>query len=143
MKDLHRLVYTSARSSSCDDTEIENILKSCVKNNPGKSITGLLLHSDKRFLQVVEGEKEVINALYEKIKVDPRHGGVNLRDSRAITARMFPEWHMAYKDISSDLVEFSTQISKEDKEIYYGMFEGKSDTYGDHGMRVLKTFLAM
>ena len=57
MSDLYRLVYTSFRKPKCDDGEIKNILDACKRNNPRRNITGILMHSDSRFIQYIEGSK--------------------------------------------------------------------------------------
>ncbi len=142
MKDLHRLVYTSARHKSCTDDEIQNILASCKKNNVGLSITGLLLHTNRRFLQVVEGEKDVIVDLYEKIKGDPRHGGVNLRFLEPIDERAFGNWYMAFKDLGSDEIDFQTSVTSEAKKTIQSMLLGEMSSYEDRGMKVLKAFIS-
>lgn len=79
MRDLYRLVYTSFRKPSCDEKAIQDILQACKRNNPGRGVTGILLHSKNRFIQYMEGEKEHVEALYNLIKDDPRHTSVNRR----------------------------------------------------------------
>ncbi|MCV9386511.1 BLUF domain-containing protein [Reichenbachiella ulvae] len=143
METLYRLVYTSARRKDCDDKEIQNILASCKKNNPGKNITGLLIQTENRFLQVIEGDKDEVLGLSEKIKKDPRHGGVNIRFEQKVDKRLFPNWHMAFKDISKDDIQFQSKISEEDKKSYEAMMEGDISAYNDRGMNVLKTFVSM
>jgi hypothetical protein len=143
MKTLYRLVYTSARRKECDDQEIQNILNACKKNNPGKNITGLLIQTENRFLQVIEGNREDVIGLSEKIKKDPRHGGVNIRFEQTVEKRLFPDWHMAFKDLSKDDIQFHSQISEEDKKSYQAMMDGDISSYNDRGMNVLKTFVSM
>ena len=57
---LYQLVYTSARNAKCDENEITSIVAACQRNNPGKDITGVLLYSDNRFLQYLEGNANEI-----------------------------------------------------------------------------------
>jgi Sensors of blue-light using FAD len=57
---LSQLVYVSNRKANCTEAEIEKILASCKKNNPPLNITGVLLYSDIKFIQLVEGEYKVI-----------------------------------------------------------------------------------
>ena len=138
---LYRLIYTSARQKVCTDEELQKILDSCKRNNPGNSITGMLLHTDRRFLQVMEGEQEEVEALYAKIKEDNRHGGVNVRHESPVAERIFSEWSMAYKDVSSKDLQYNTSISEEDKQNYQSMLDGDTASYSDRSMHVLKTFL--
>lgn len=140
MKQLYRLVYTSARNAKCTDEEILKILDACKRNNPGKDITGVLLHSDKRFIQYLEGDKDEIKALYEKIAQDPRHGGVTERNYEPIAKRVFPDWHMGYKDVSSNSTNFHTDLTDEHKSIFKQIIEGGYTDFNDQGMTVLKMF---
>ena len=141
MSNLYKLVYTSSRRPHCDEQEIQNILNSCKKNNLGKNITGILLHSDRRFLQYLEGDKDEIMALYECIKQDKRHGGVNLRYYSPIDERIFPSWQMGYKDLDQQL-DFHTDVNSSDKAIFRKMIEDQ-DYSEIEGLRVMKLFFEM
>lgn len=141
MSDLHRLVYTSFRKPICDDGEIKNILESCQRNNPKRAVTGILMHSDSRFIQYIEGEKDDLTELYELIEKDSRHGGVNLRNREPITERVFPSWEMGYKDLSQNL-EFDTKVSRDDKAKFEKLLNGEMDLT-DEGMKLIKLFFTM
>lgn len=142
MSPLYKLIYTSSRRSNCDASEIENILASCRRNNPSKNITGVLLHSDHRFIQYLEGDKEEIMSLFEAIKKDDRHGGVNLRYYTPIEKRIFPSWHMGYKNVDKNSTVFQTSITKEDQAIFQKLIENQ-DQSEIEGMRVLRLFFEM
>lgn len=103
----------------------------------------MLIHTDKRFLQVLEGDKEEIESLYLQIKSDSRHGGVMQRSFSEVDSRIFSEWHMAYKDITSDELEYATFISNSDKKQFKDMVHGNSSaSYDNKGIRIIRTFLS-
>lgn len=135
---LHQLVYTSARV--CTDEQIQDILKSCKKNNPGKNITGLLLHTDKRFIQVMEGEKEVLETLFNTVKEDKRHAGVNLRFFGPVDKREFPDWHMGYKDVDTQKLKLSTSVNQKDIDTYEAILKNDDIFSQGEGMRILSMF---
>lgn len=138
-KQLFRLIYSSIRKTNCDESEIQKILDSCNKNNPGKDITGVLLHSEKKFIQYLEGDSKEILKLYDEIKLDNRHKSVVMLSYGPIESRSFPGWHMGYKNVSLEKLEFQTNIGSEDKKVYKSMIEGnKLD--GDRGATILKKF---
>ena len=96
---LHRVLYCSRNhlSASSDVTaEIDGILAASRANNSRDGITGVLLYSDGCFAQVLEGPLDAIEATFERIQCDPRHGEVTVIRSEPITARDFPEWSMAF-----------------------------------------------
>ncbi|MFK7951914.1 MAG: BLUF domain-containing protein [Ekhidna sp.] len=139
-ENLFRLVYTSARLKNCTDEDIEQILEVSRRNNGKINVTGILIHTDDRFLQVLEGDKEVIMKLYHKIEKDDRHGGSNMRFCEPVKERHFSDWEMAGKKIDKS-VEFKTDINDKKRKHYDSMMDGDLSSYKDDGMRVLKTFL--
>jgi len=121
---LAQLSYVSNRNSVCTDAEIEKILASCKKNNPALEITGVLLYSDSKFVQMVEGDPKILNNLYDKIKLDNRHSTVIMISYGLISERSFPCWHMGARKIAGSIVDFKTDISNEDKIIFNNMLNG-------------------
>ncbi|GAA4840136.1 BLUF domain-containing protein [Algivirga pacifica] len=140
MEKLFRLIYTSARTPQCDQLEIEKILNTCQSNNAKKNITGLLIHTNKRFFQCLEGNKEDVMELYEHIKKDKRHGGAMMRHSGPIKERAFTEWSMAYKDLDHVDLLSESEYSNLHKDIEDLML-GRGPLNSDEGMSILRRFL--
>lgn len=130
---LSQLVYVSQRSKSCTAAEIEKILASCKKNNSSLDITGVLLYSEHRFIQLLEGEHKVINNAYDMIKKDHRHNNAMMIYLSSIEEKSFPSWQMGAKEITEDTVDFKTDITSDDKIIFDNILSGK----GDDGGKVL------
>lgn len=125
MEKLNYLIYSSVRNSSCTEDQIQNILKSCKKNNPGNSVTGMLVHSNNYFLQFLEGEENDLLKLFNLIKKDDRHSKVMLLNKGEIKERMFPTWHMGYKDADIDEITFISEASIDDYEIFNKLLKGE------------------
>lgn len=140
---LYRLVYTSARSSNCDESNIQKILQSSRQNNPALGITGLLIYTENRFLQIIEGPLDNVMNLYEKIEKDSRHAGSNLRYCEPTLTRHFSDWNMAEKNISISELKYKAEISMENQQIYKSLIDGDLHSYKDDGIRVLKAFLSI
>ena len=68
--------------------------------NKKNNITGLLLYSPTAFLQVVEGNRDVVQKLYDKIIMDCRHFQVTQLVNGNIAKREFGDWSMAFHDLS-------------------------------------------
>lgn len=124
---LYQLVYSSVRKSECNEKEIEKILDSCKRNNPSKNITGVLLHSEAHFIQYLEGPKEIIN-LYDQIKEDPRHSRVFLLSYGPLKERVFPAWHMGYKNVPKNKLEFLTEGNSKDKVAFESLIKGEKQS---------------
>jgi hypothetical protein len=61
----------------------------------------VLLFRSGNFLQVLEGKKETVLALYEKIVRDPRHTRRKTLFQGNSIQRDFPDWSMGFHDLSS------------------------------------------
>lgn len=136
---LSQLVYVSNRKSNCTQEEIDKILASCKKNNPSLEITGVLLYSDTKFIQLVEGDAKVIMSLYDKIKLDPRHSNPMMISYGTIQEKSFPSWHMGTKKIAGNEIDFKTNITNEDKTIFNNMLKGTEES-GQKVLNLLKKF---
>ena len=97
---LHQLLYRSYSAFDFDPKELVEILEKSHKNNPEKNITGILLYKSGVFLQIIEGVKEDLEALYKKISKDPRHEDLKILWQQDIEERSFADWSMAFKDLS-------------------------------------------
>ncbi|MDQ3392977.1 MAG: BLUF domain-containing protein [Bacteroidota bacterium] len=115
------------RSPDCDDNEMKKILESCKRNNPSKDITGVLLHSDNNFIQYLEGDKDIIK-LYDLIKEDKRHSRAVLLSYGPLQERVFPAWHMGYKNVPKDKIDFLTDGNLADKKVFESLIKGEKQT---------------
>lgn len=91
---LVRLMYASRAATSVNQDELVAILKKSKVNNPGWGVTGVLCFSGSIFLQVLEGGRNAVSALYNRIAADPRHAEVVLLSYEEINERRFAGWSM-------------------------------------------------
>ncbi|MFA0961158.1 BLUF domain-containing protein [Roseivirga sp. BDSF3-8] len=122
---LSNLVYVSNRKPNCSPQDIDQILSACIRNNKKQDITGVLLYSEQKFVQYLEGDYKTIMSLYDKIKLDQRHSNAVLISSGPITDRTFPSWQMGCKKLDLKSVEFDTAISKDDRVEFQNVLSGK------------------
>jgi hypothetical protein len=95
-----RLIYTSTSSEEIISNEdVRDLVRQSAINNRRGEITGLLLLSGNRFLQVLEGGSETVNRLYGRIYQDPRHHDVELLSFEPIGTAYFTEWNMRLVDL--------------------------------------------
>ncbi|NMM48345.1 BLUF domain-containing protein [Marinigracilibium pacificum] len=134
---LSHIVYLSSRKPNCTSEEIEKILQSCNKNNKDFDLTGVLLYSDKQFVQYLEGDYNNIISLYDKIKGDTRHDKIFMIASGPIENRAFPSWQMGSKKIDFQSIEFNTKMSREEQEDFKNILNGKEN---NNAMSLVKKF---
>ena len=90
---LIQLVYRSR--SQIVGAEYEKLMATCLRNNPARDITGVLISHSGWFLQVLEGSAVNVNSLFKVIEEDPRHSDFLLLRFNAIATRDFSDWSMA------------------------------------------------
>ena len=96
------LIYCSTAKHIFSRSELSVMLINARKKNVQMGITGILLYSDGSFFQVLEGESETVDRLFEEISRDDRHRNVTVIIREAIPERVFGDWTMAYSDISPE-----------------------------------------
>jgi hypothetical protein len=93
---LTRLIYASVATPGIEFSELQDILFTSEKNNVTKEITGALSYGRGSFLQLLEGERSEISALYQTISLDTRHSQLELLEVVPIQTRDFAQWSMRY-----------------------------------------------
>ena len=98
--DAFRLVYHSemaiAGSADAASTEIERILASSRRNNAQAGVTGGLMFNRGFFAQVLEGERDKVESVFERIQRDPRHTNLVVLQLAPAPERAFARWSMAF-----------------------------------------------
>jgi len=97
---LVRLMYASRAAAAVDHDALSAILRKSMANNPGVGVTGVLCFSGNIFLQVLEGGRSQVSALYNRIARDPRHNDVVLLSYEEISERAFAGWSMGQVNLS-------------------------------------------
>ena len=98
---IYTLTYESVETSEMTHEDMTELLEKARLNNTRDNITGCLIYYMGGFVQVLEGEKQVVQKLYEKIKGDKRHQNVHMFSEDDEVKRTFPNWGMAYYPIDS------------------------------------------
>jgi hypothetical protein len=110
------LIYASSATQEMTESELLNILNKARENNTKLGITGMLLYHENNFLQVLEGEAEEVENLYQKILLDPRHTQISAIIKRPIVKREFGDWKMGFVNLETvnpdELPGFSDYMQK-------------------------------
>lgn len=97
---LTRLLYVSTAVGPVTTAVTGTILRSAQSHNAASGITGVLCQGRSVYLQVLEGERSQVEALYERIARDKRHHNLVLRQQEDIKARRYGKWAMAHVDMA-------------------------------------------
>jgi hypothetical protein len=108
-----QIIYTSVAVAPFSELELTRLLMLARANNTRLGVSGMLLYDDGSFLQAIEGEAPVLEALFQRISGDPRHGRVAMLLRREIDARHFGDWSMGFvasKYLSRNLPGYSDYL---------------------------------
>ena len=97
---MFHVVYVSSSTQTFAQSDLQTLLQKARDKNTQLDLTGMLLYKDGNFMQVLEGEEEVVTELVEIIKHDTRHKGVLELLRGTSEQRMFPNWSMGYRDLA-------------------------------------------
>jgi hypothetical protein len=116
------LCYVSTASPTLPNSEILDLLQQSSRNNDFKKITGILLYSNGNFFQVLEGPKDLVLELYQKIEEDKRHYNLMLIFKKEVPGSKFSTYENAFLSLdaaynSDDLEYYTAQVEKLDPTI--------------------------
>lgn len=101
MNALKHLIYSSAATRSFSETDLAELLLKARQKNRSLGVTGMLLHVDGSFLQVLEGPPDVVDAVFRDICADLRHTQIVTIITEPIPRRAFTAWSMGCASLSS------------------------------------------
>ncbi|MGB1214644.1 MAG: BLUF domain-containing protein [Pikeienuella sp.] len=99
---LRRLIYTSAVKGLQTPEMIGDILGAAGRHNHENGVTGILIAGGGCFFQVLEGEADVVEATFDRIRIDHRHGEALILWDEPVDARLFPDWAMRWRELTPD-----------------------------------------
>ncbi|WP_432742775.1 BLUF domain-containing protein [Methylobacter sp. G7] len=89
-----RILYFSRSTNALYDDQLEDILESSRRNNSALGITGILVHANGMFMQVLEGPEQPTLRTYVKILDDQRHSDCQIAYIAHTDKRIFEGWSM-------------------------------------------------
>ena len=90
------ILYISKVANKCGDQQMTDILVTSRSNNAKTAVTGMLVRSERAFLQYIEGSEATIDDLFWKIERDERHQAVKTIKEGFINDRVFYNWEMGF-----------------------------------------------
>lgn len=101
---MYQLNYKSQATNDLTLKDLYAILSAAIHTNSVLNISGCLIFHNGFFVQILEGNKEDVLNIFEKIKDDNRHQNIELLATNYVENRTFPEWSMAYHEPSDATV---------------------------------------
>lgn len=98
------VVYVSSAVELFTIAGLLDVLEVSRRNNSRDAISGLLLYKGGNFMQLLEGDEEVVWTAHARISKDPRHRGLMTILKEPIETRLFPDWSMAFGNLDDPTV---------------------------------------
>jgi hypothetical protein len=93
---LTRLIYASEPTEALTPDTMQHIVDRARVNNKARHLSGMLAFDSHHFLQVLEGPRDALSALYGRIVGDPRHRCIELLEVAPVHERRFARWSMGF-----------------------------------------------
>ena len=98
---MHHIIYLSWATAPFTNAQLQSLLALARRRNAELAVTGILLYGNERFVQVLEGEQEVVKELYAHIRQDARHDNFITFADKPILQRSFKDWAMAFQPVAA------------------------------------------
>ncbi|MCW5924734.1 MAG: BLUF domain-containing protein [Saprospiraceae bacterium] len=102
---VFQLIYRSKANAYFNDDDLIVLLRQCRSKNIEKNVTGILLYGYGNFIQLLEGDDDVVRDLYaHRISLDQRHREPVILHQGYIPKRLFKDWSMAFQPLNAERV---------------------------------------
>ncbi len=100
----YQTIYSSEATIPMQSDDLEELLEKARRKNGGLSISGALVYTDGLFLQILEGDRDHVQALMDRIRKDVRHEHVTVLREGEVASAQFGSWKMAYVSATPEQV---------------------------------------
>ncbi len=96
---MKAICYISNFAKDLNRNIIEELVASVNSNNNAQNISGILILRNKHFFQILEGESQKVDVLFNKIKKDERHKDIITLLNTRIEDRIFDDYNSGKFDV--------------------------------------------
>lgn len=99
---MYYIIYSSQVAEDMTDQNLLDIMDKANVRNKELNLTGILIQVKDRFIQLLEGDKKDVEAVFSSIDADARHHNINMLLTGYYQDRLFSDWSMAFTRSSGD-----------------------------------------
>jgi hypothetical protein len=96
---IYRLVYASRVARQVRFSDAEDIARDAAAKNAASGVTGVLVYTPSVFIQVLEGQRQHVDATFARIQRDARHDSVRVLAAHEVPESEFDAWAMVARRI--------------------------------------------
>lgn len=93
-KTLVSLLYMSKATDAICADQLSQIEATAMSLNGEAGVSGLLVYNGSNFVQLLEGEEELVSATMDRIQNDSRHTNIHILRHSGVRERECPDWAM-------------------------------------------------
>ena len=98
---IKTICYVSDSKIKESKVKLDKMFNDIKTKNIINNISGVLIYKNGNFLQIIEGDKEIIDTLFLNIKKDKRHSHIITLIDFPIPHRLFKEYKTSFSIIDS------------------------------------------
>ena len=91
---LYRLFYVSKKTVDLSEEQVDTLAERASVNNREHNIVGALCFNGNHFGQLLEGPRDEVYRLVDRIREDERHQDMLIVGEKPVRFRVFKDWHM-------------------------------------------------
>ena len=129
-----QLVYASSAVEPFSESQLLELLEVSRRNNAKVGVTGMLLYRGGNFIQVLEGDRAAVLAVFSRVSMDSRHRGVLRFLSSEVVERDFAGWSMGFRNVKDEALKTTPGFSA------FLNVDQPEALDGSKAMKLLKTF---
>jgi hypothetical protein len=95
---LRRIAWAGLPSSAFSAARLGAMITEMRSSNLRNHVSGMLLYTGVHFVEILEGEQRVLDAMWSRVQHDDRYAAPVRLGDEACNARWFADWKMAYAD---------------------------------------------
>lgn len=96
---MRSLTFFSTATAAMTEDGFAALERECAEHESHVGVTGMLLHKNGDFLQIIEGSHSVIRDMYARISADRRHTNIRNISERTIQSREFDGSAVGFKNL--------------------------------------------
>lgn len=102
---IRQLTYLSIPADSLDELDAERIATIAERTNRALGVTGMMAFGGGLLFQVLEGPRDVIESLLQRIRRDHRHRSLQVLTDEMLPTRDFDGFPMSFRTLDEEAVE--------------------------------------
>lgn len=98
---VRTIVYISNSVTLMENKHLDELFYQSIENNKFNNVTGILLYKEGTFIQILEGNEEALNNLFNTIQQDSRHNNIMTVLDKMNTKRLFTKFRAGLSSLNN------------------------------------------